>query len=534
MSSYEIKHLNHLGLVAGFCSEIGLVDYINEQFPNQVTDKPMSYGHCLQAMILNGLGFTSQTLYLQSDFFKDKPCEKLLGKGIQPKHINDAVLGRSLDKFYEFGVSKLYMGLAEKVVEHLGLDISCHHLDSTSFHVDGDYKNTNPNAIQLVQGYSRDHRPELNQAILNLLVENQAGIPLYMKPASGNSNDKEGFNKIITEHLHSFKSAQNNPYTIMDAAGYIADNLQYMHKHNRYMISRVPHNIKEAKDCLQSVDIEKMSDMDNGYKGQWHDSDYADVPQQWLITYSEQAYKREKFTLDKNMHKQFVVTQKSFKKLMSQSFSCETDAKTQLEKWQKKQKYQQVCDVTIKAVGHYSKKGKPKKGQPFDYFKYYIEGNLFTSIEQRQSILKTKGLFIIATNDVRKKLSMKKLLTLYKSQQNVEKGFRFLKNPEFLTSSFYLKKPERIEALLMMMTCCLMVYAGLEHKIRQGLKENNLFIKNQKKKEYQTPTARWVFFCFTGIDTLSIDKQPPIMVNIEERHRIIVKVLGSPYQKLYS
>ncbi|MFK5983903.1 MAG: IS1634 family transposase, partial [Pseudomonadota bacterium] len=183
MSSYEIKHLNHLGLVAGFCNEMGLIDYINEQFPNQVTDKSMSYGHCLQAMILNGLGFTSQTLYLQRDFFKDKPCEKLLGKGIQPEHINDAVLGRSLDKFYEFGVSNLYMGLAEKVIEHLGLDISCHHLDSTSFHLDGDYNDSNPNAIQLVQGYSRDHRPELNQAILNLLVENQAGIPLYMKPA---------------------------------------------------------------------------------------------------------------------------------------------------------------------------------------------------------------------------------------------------------------------------------------------------------------------------------------------------------------
>ncbi|WP_223946184.1 hypothetical protein, partial [Aeromonas caviae] len=36
-----------------------------------------------------------------------------------------------------------------------------------------------------------------------------------------------------------------------------------------------------------------------------------------------------------------------------------------------------------------------------------------------------------------------------KAQQNVERGFRFLKSPEFLTSSLYLKKPERIEALLM-------------------------------------------------------------------------------------
>ena len=170
-----------------------------------------------------------------------------------------------------------------------------------------------------------------------------------------------------------------------------------------------------------------------------------------------------------------------------------------------------MANVNIKAIGRYKKRGKPAKGQSFDYYEYYIEGDLYTSLAQREATLKTKGLFIIATNDVRNELGMLQLLTLYKSQQNVERGFRFLKNPEFLTSSFYLKKPERIEALLMMMTCCLMVYAGLEHKIRTGLKEKNLYFKNQKKKEYQEPTARWVFFCFNGIDILIIDEQQPDM-----------------------
>ena len=65
-----------------------------------------------------------------------------------------------------------------------------------------------------------------------------------------------------------------------------------------------------------------------------------------------------------------------------------------------------------------------------------------------------------------------------------------MKNPEILTSSFYLKKPQRIEALLMVMTCCLMVYAGIEHKIRTGLKEKSLSFPNQKNKLIQNPTAR--------------------------------------------
>jgi len=92
MSTYEIKNIDHLGLVSGFCQDVGLVDFIDKQFPNQDTNKNLSYGQCLQAMILNGLGYTSQTLYLQSQFFEDKATQRLLGKDVKPEHINDDVL----------------------------------------------------------------------------------------------------------------------------------------------------------------------------------------------------------------------------------------------------------------------------------------------------------------------------------------------------------------------------------------------------------------------------------------------------------
>jgi len=46
----------------------------------------------------------------------------------------------------------------------------------------------------------------------------------------------------------------------------------------------------------------------------------------------------------------------------------------------------------------------------------------------------------------------------YKSQSSVEGGFRFLKDPLFFVSSLFLKKPSRIEALLMVMTLALFVY----------------------------------------------------------------------------
>jgi transposase len=91
-------------------------------------------------------------------------------------------------------------------------------------------------------------------------------------------------------------------------------------------------------------------------------------------------------------------------------------------------------------------------------------------LEKRDGATKQLGLFILATNNIDGSLSMDNILSTYKSKQGVEKGFRFLKSPDFLTSTFDLKNPERIEALLMTLSNCLMVCAVLEHTLREHLK----------------------------------------------------------------
>ncbi|CDH25634.1 transposase (fragment) [Xenorhabdus bovienii str. kraussei Becker Underwood] len=122
------------------------------------------------------------------------------------------------------------------------------------------------------------------------------------------------------------------------------------------------------------------------------------------------------------------------------------------------------------------------------------------------------GMFILATNKMDDKaLSMETLLANYKAQQKVERDFRFLKSLEFLTSAIYLKKLERIEALLMIMTCSLMVYAALEHKIRTRLKQNAPFYPDMKGKPTQSPTARWVFLTFEGISPFGFQEHRMVM-----------------------
>jgi transposase len=534
MSVPSSKILDHHGLVAGFCHSLGFADIIDKAIGGAAPERKITCGQLVTAMVLNGLGFTGRTLHMYSEYFRNKPVDRLIGEGVLPEHINDDALGRCLDNLYEYGVSDLYQQLGEAVVAKLGLATEALHLDSTSFHYDGQAtEDDEPRHIRIAKGYSRDHRPELNQVILNLICENQSGIPVYMRPASGNSNDMEGFKQIVKAHIGSLKAAQASRYLVADAALYVKETIEHLDTQGQLFITRVPQTLKEAKELVKQAPALTFMPICDGYEGVSYDSDYAGVKQKWLLIRSEQAYKREQHSLNKRMLKAGEQARKSFKTLCQQRFACAQDAQSAIVKWQSKQT---VCDVNAQVIeiAVYSSAGRPKLGELPIRIEYQITGVLCTLLASRQNALQQLGLFIIATNDISSDVDMGSLLSSYKAQQNVEKGFRFLKSPDFLTSAIYLKKPERIEALLMVMTCCLMVYAGLEHQIRKSLVENDCYFPSMKYKPEQRPTARWVFQCFEGIAVIYLPDKTVVVANLQTRNQTIIDCLGDKYQKIYS
>ncbi len=80
MKGVRVERLDHLGIVAGVCEEIGLATYLDAVAG--ATGHQVSVGTATVAMILNGLGFSNCRLYLVSQFFATKPVEHLLGSAI--------------------------------------------------------------------------------------------------------------------------------------------------------------------------------------------------------------------------------------------------------------------------------------------------------------------------------------------------------------------------------------------------------------------------------------------------------------------
>ena len=356
-----------------------------------------------------------------------------------------------------------------------------------------------------------------------------------MQAASGNTNDHEGFKQIVKHHLSSMKAAQSSRYFIGDSALYVAETIQSLAQQGQLFISRAPQKLKAVRQAISEQHTLNFIQLENGYSGAWLKMNYGGVEQRWLLVHSEQAQKSELKTLDKKMLRESNAASKSFKKLTSQRFSCPSDAVGALAIWEKANPCIEVSDVDTNEHGIFKQSGRPKKGQKPDSVEYQLTGNLSSSLALRAEKLQQKGFFMLATNDLSESLTMEKMLELYKSQQSVEGGFRFLKSPDFLTSSLYLKKPERIEALLMVMTCCLMIYAALEYKIRQELEAQEAYFPDLKYKPSQRPTARWVFLCFQGIEVLKIkdEQERELVLNLKKRNRTIIDCLGSTYQLIY-
>ena len=78
----RIERLDHLGIIAGVMSDLGLIELINESLGTDVCEK-ISIGEAIAVMILNGLGFSSKPLSLTPRFFENKPLDLLFGRTIQ-------------------------------------------------------------------------------------------------------------------------------------------------------------------------------------------------------------------------------------------------------------------------------------------------------------------------------------------------------------------------------------------------------------------------------------------------------------------
>ncbi len=204
-SNLEVKRIDHHGIVAGVIHDLGIASSIDELIGTS-SNENISVGEAVSAMIINGLGFTDQPLSLTEEFFAQLPTETLIGEGVSPDSLNRHRLGRALDSVFSYGTSEIFGELAKRAAIKDQVDVSQLALDTTSFNVTGEYDDEyDSGAIEVVHGYSKDHRPDLKQIVTELIVSHDSGIPLVFKAHSGNKSDNEIFKQRCKDIVNHFK-----------------------------------------------------------------------------------------------------------------------------------------------------------------------------------------------------------------------------------------------------------------------------------------------------------------------------------------
>jgi len=331
---YRSQIFDHLGLVAGMVDALGSGEVIDRATQQHPETRMVTAGHAVKAMVLNGLGLVHQYLYLVPRFFQDKPLSRLLAPLlIDAKPLHDETLGRALDTLYDGDVTALSSLRAATAAERLGLAAPCAHLDRTSFHVDGRYnRDAEPaeQVVHLTQGYSRDHRPDLNQVRLELIIEHQAGIPVLMKPLSGHSRDAPEFGRIVKEHMAPLQTTDGPTDLVADSALYRETNLQQLAKTPITWITRVPATWHDAQATLAQADLQTMAPLTDGYRDHRLSSTYGGVAQRWVLIYSAHRHPQAQHTVGRQLRKQGEQEVHAFQQLCRSTFACEADAQQAL------------------------------------------------------------------------------------------------------------------------------------------------------------------------------------------------------------
>jgi len=241
-------------------------------------------------------------------------------------------------------------------------------------------------------------------------------------------------------------------------------------------------------------------------------------------------------TLERNIDKELAEQQKKWWHLSNEIFSCLFDAEVAAHKLAKMMRYHLVEFSTIEVTGH-NGRGRPGKDSIPENKGYKIKFSLKADEEKIEKAKIKKGRFILSSNELNKEvLPDNEILKEYKAQSGTERGFKFIKDNSFQLDSVFLKTPDRISALMMVMTLCFMVYGVSQYTLRQSLQTTGETIPDQKRKLTQKPSMKWVYFLFSGVHELTVQlgKQIQILIiNVNATLKHILSHFGPKACAIY-
>jgi transposase len=516
----EAYHVQHLPIVKAYADKIGLVEVINQVVPTEMAVDP---GTIVLGMILDTLSGRSP-LYRLEEFFAHQDTALLLGQAITPDAFNDDTVGRVLERLYETGTMKVFTACAVRADQAVHFDKRYVHFDTTSMTVYGEYALPEETEEQKVPftityGYSKDKRPDLKQFVFATLCVDRA-VPIWGTPEDGNASDKTINNTLLSKiatFLGQHGVAPGAYIYVADAALVTEDNLTALG--DTLFITRLPATYSECGRLIAEVvahntweDVGVLAHTKptrhravTSYKVSEGEVTLYGTAYRAVVVHSSAQDKRRQQRLALDIQASQGTAHTAARQAEQQEYFCRADAETAAARLRAMHTAYHLIDVTVEERPLYGR-GRPSSRQPrpVKAIRYRLKPTIRLDTERISRREDEAGCFVLLTNvptagDLAH--SARDILTVYKEQHGTEQNYGFLKDP-VIVNSLFLKKPERIEALGLVLLLALLIWRLMERAMRRHVDTTSMPLRGWDKKATERPTAFMMVTKFAGVIVL--------------------------------
>jgi transposase len=518
----EVYPVHHLPIIKAYADQLGLVSLINHYVP---TEMEVDAGTVVLALVLDTLSGRSP-LYRLEEFFAQQDTALLLGKTVPPQALNDDTAGRVLDRLYDFGTMRLFTACAVRAAARFGLERRYVHFDTTSRSVWGEYQfaETQDLPFQVTYGYSKDKRPDLKQFVLSTLCVDRA-VPIWGKLDDGNASDKTLNTTLLSElaRLLADHGVRPGAYLyIADAALVTEDNLTALR--DTFFITRLPATYSEcgrlieeagARNQWEEVGVLAQTPPTKHRPGTFYKvaegevSLYGKAYRAVVVHSSSQDQRRQKH-LERELQASHATLEATVREVARQEYFCHADAEAAAAKLRAVPSAYHWVEAVVEERPKYGP-GRPSRTQPraVKALRYGLQVTLHERAEVLARKVQETGCFVLLTNvptEGEMAHSAREVLRAYKEQHGVEQNFAFLKDP-LIVNSLFLKKPERIEALGLVLLLALLLWRLVERALRVHVETTGSTLTGWDKQATQKPTAFMMMTKFAAVMVIKVGGQ---------------------------
>jgi transposase len=538
IESYSVKHLP---IVKAYADRLGLVELVNHLVPSEMDLPPGDY---FLGMVLDTLSGRNP-LYRLEHFFEDQDTELLLGKKVNAKSFNDVNVGRFLDKIFDVGAAKIFKEISMRAVSTFGLDCRHVHFDTTSRSVYGDYETYGNDPFEITYGHSKDHRPDLKQFLISMLCVDR-NVPVFGKIEDGNASDKSVNHDVLSEiskHMATHGLGTGAFIYIADSAAITKKNLEAIGK-DILFISRLPATfnecdraIKEAvkKDAWEDVGVIAKTKSTAKRPAAHYKSYETEVTlygktYRAVVIHSSAHDRRRRKRIERKLLEEKKTLTGKCGEVAKTDYFCREDAKAAANKLSAEPCTYYRINTQVEEKPIYGK-GRPRKDgfQKVKEMRYVVSAYIAEDIVAVTTFREEAGCFVMITNVPGETEEIgydsKAILEAYKDQYGIEQDFGFLKDP-VIVNSVFLKKPERIEVLGLILLTSLLIWRLMERSMRQHVEQTGEKLPGWDRKPTDRPTSFMMTTKFTGIMVIKIGNERRLSKPLHSDQEAFLLALG--------